>query len=164
MKLKDIEVGQRYAVGTERSAYEAEVVQVRVYGLVWQGYSHTQSYYPNWVKVRRISDGSAETVQPQQIIGPYPEWEERDLKRRAERSLKRAQKMVAEAGRRAAPELIQMLEVCLEFVGLHHPDGAPCKAWPEWWNHDEEVGDESNVRHLRREIEALINRAKGRTP
>ena len=56
----------------------------------------------------------------------------------------------------SAPELRKALQVALEFVGMFTGNGAPCQNWPEWWNHEEEQGDNRNAEQMRKYIENVL--------
>ena len=47
MRLKDIKVGEEYAVGSEGYNQPRKVVEVGVHGQVWNGCSHHESNHAN---------------------------------------------------------------------------------------------------------------------
>ena len=109
MKLKDIKVGEDYAVGSDTYSQRATVVEVGVHGRVMHGFHSLPSTHANYVKVR-FSNGISQTVVSRSVLRPWSEQEVVNSKRAVKRAERNAERDRVKRLHAAAPDLLEALK------------------------------------------------------
>lgn len=120
MKLRDIKVGEDYAVGTDSYASQRTVLEVGVYGQVWYGWSRHTSEHPHYVRVESPS-GAEDIVHYRQVIEPWEAYKVKSDRQRAERENKLAEKRRRQHLAEVAPEILEAASI-LVANALLEPD------------------------------------------
>ncbi len=118
MKLKDIEVGEDYAVGSESFNQRGTVLEVGVYGQVWAagGFRRVTSARPNYVQLV----GHRKFRSPRTFLRPWAEQEVINAELLVKSKARVAEKERTERLRDAAPELLEAAKLALEEVDFSH--------------------------------------------
>lgn len=114
MKLKDIKVGEEYAVGTRSHARKMLVLEVGVHGTVYDGFSSYKSERTDYVRVTDGGPYSERVVPCRQVLKPWDEYAHDDLAKKRARNAEAARAKRLEL---SAPEMYDILDTLENDAG-----------------------------------------------
>lgn len=121
MKLKDIKVGEEYAVGTQKYNHRGTAVEVGIRGRVMHGYHMADSEKADYVRLSR--DGRPDSVVPcRQVIRLWSEQAPINAAKKAESDARFAERKRVKRLHEAAEDL---LEAAKSIIADWDITGAP---------------------------------------
>jgi hypothetical protein len=124
MKMNEIKVGAKYAVGSKwqqepsrvdgtRGCYEATVLEVRLHRLVWDGWHQHKSQRADGVKVRYVHSGEEKVIPQQEVCQEWDAYVAQDAE--TARSYRERARARANAHKDVSARLASLQEVLADY-------------------------------------------------